>query len=151
MDLLERSGVRSELSREDMTAALTARCTDEQLKTLRGALFEEAKESGLAHPKDVLVKRLNRACGPPLRRNLAQDVSELVYVFKTRQPVPRVILKNGKRALSVFTETRDRRESQPSSPPVTSTSSEPIQEDLDIGNGMQLNDIYPILFRPSQR
>lgn len=103
MDLLERTGVRSEQSREDMTASLAALCSEEQLKTLREALFEEAKNTGLAHPKDIIVKRLNHACGPLLKRKLSQDVPQLVYVLKTQQSVPRV--KNGKRAISAFTQT----------------------------------------------
>ncbi len=60
MEALSKLGVQLELPREDLATSLALLCTEEQLKSIREALFEEAKWSGLAHPKDILVKRLNR-------------------------------------------------------------------------------------------
>ena len=53
-----------------------------------------------------LVTRLRRARGPTIPDKLAEDVAELVYLIRNRLPIPRVLLKNGKRALGEFIDCR---------------------------------------------
>ena len=77
--------------------------SEDQLKTAGAQLFEDAKHKGLAHPKDILVKRLKCAVGPPLK-NYALDVAELIYAVKNNLPVPCALLKNGKQSATAFAD-----------------------------------------------
>ena len=55
-------------------------------------------------------KRMKRATGPSLRKKHALDVVELIYVVKNNQPVPRTLLKKGKRSATAFADClRERR------------------------------------------
>ena len=75
--------------------------SEDQLKTAGAQLFEDAKHKGLAHPKDILVKC---AVGPPLKE-CTLDVAELIYAVKNNLPVPRALLKNGKRSATAFADS----------------------------------------------
>ena len=110
MDALTRIGIDPELTREDLVSSLLFNHSEDQLSAVRTQLFEDTKSHGLAHPKDILVKRLKRANGPSLKK-LAQDIADLTLAVKNNHPVPRVLLKNGKRAASTFVELRERRPS----------------------------------------
>ena len=111
MEALSRIGVNPDLKREDLVSSLLLSHSEDQLEAARTQMFEEAKRMELAHPKDILVKRMKRAIGPPLRKKYALDVAELIYVVKNNQPVPRTLLKNGKRSATAFADSRDRRPS----------------------------------------
>ena len=52
----------------------------------------------LVHLKDVLVKRLKRAV----------DIADLCYAIRNEHPLPRTLLKNGKRSASVFIASRSK-------------------------------------------
>ncbi len=121
MDALTRIGINPELTGEDLVLSLLLHHSEDQLCTARNQLFEETKGLGLAHPKDILVKRLKRANGPSLKKKFAQDVAELAIAIKNEQPVPRVLLKNGKPAASAFAESRERRLSIVASSPTQAT------------------------------
>ena len=77
--------------------------SEDQLKTARAQLFEDAKHKRLAHPKDILVKRLKCAVGP--KKKYALDVGELIYAVKNNLPGPRALLKNGKRSATGFADS----------------------------------------------
>lgn len=85
---------------------LSCEYTHIQLKTLRTELFNSAKTAGLVHPKDDLVRCLKRAVGPPLVVKYATDIAELCYALKHHRPVPRTLLKNGKRSATTFIASR---------------------------------------------
>ena len=85
---------------------LSCEYTHTQLKTLRTELFNSAKTAGLVHPKDDLVRCLKRAVGPPLVVKYATDIAELCYALKHHRPVPRTLLKNGKRSATTFIASR---------------------------------------------
>jgi len=110
MDALTRIGIDPELIREDLVSSLLLNHSEDQLSAARTQLFEDTKSHGLAHPKDILVKRLKRANGPSLKK-FAQDIADLTLAVKNNHPVPHVLLKNGKRAASMFVELRERRPS----------------------------------------
>ena len=108
MDALIRTCVNSDLPRYALASSLLVSHSEYQLKELRALLFEDAKTAGLTHSRDVLVKRLRKAVGPPLPRNYVSDVADLSYALKNRQPVPRSLLKNGKLSATVFVTSRNR-------------------------------------------
>ena len=47
---------------------------------------------------------MKRATGPSLRKKHALDVVDLIYVVKNNQPVPRTLLKKGKRTTTAFAD-----------------------------------------------
>ena len=79
------------------------------------------------------MKCMKRVTGPPLRKKYALDVVELLYVIKNNQPVPRTLLKNGKRSATTFADSRERRLStcpralEPNLNPSVSTPISPTQ------------------------
>ena len=82
--------------------------SEDQLRNLRTMLFDGAKTAGLAHSRDVLLRRLKRAVCPPLPTKYATGITDLCYALKNRQPVPRTLLKNGKRSATAFITSRAR-------------------------------------------
>ena len=94
---------------------------------MRVKLFETAREKGLAHPKDILVKRLKRAIGPSLGTKYAIDIADLCYALRNEQLVPRTLLKNGKRSAAPFIAARSR----VSSSPQTSDNALPSTASID--------------------
>ena len=48
------------------------------------------------------MRCLKRAVGPPLVVKYATDIAELCYALKHHRPVPRTLLKNGKRSATTF-------------------------------------------------
>ena len=74
MDALVGIGVNPDLPRENLVAALLQSCTENSLRGMRVNLFDTAPNMGLAHPKDVLVKRLKRAA---LTKKYATDIADL--------------------------------------------------------------------------
>ena len=65
MGKLNRLGVNLDLesTKEDLVSSLLRSYSEDQLRDTRNRLFEDARSAGLAHPKDILVKRLRRAVG----------------------------------------------------------------------------------------
>ena len=127
MDALDGVGVNPDLPRETLVAALLqSLCTEDGLRDMRVKLFNTALNMGLAHPKDVLVKRLKWAVGPTLVTKYANEIADLCYAIRNEHPLPRTLLKNGKRSASLFMASRSRSPSScltphavnlPSSPP----------------------------------
>lgn len=66
-----------------------------QLREARKRLFEGARRASLAHPKDILFKRLKYTVGPLLKK-YALDVTELVFVLKSNLTISHILLKNRK-------------------------------------------------------
>ena len=113
MDTLASVGVNPDLPRDTLTTALLQSSSEDDLQDMRVKLFETAREEGLAHPKDILVKRLKRAVGPSLGTKYANDIADLCYALRNEQLVPRTLLKNGKRSAAAFIAARSRVSSSP--------------------------------------
>ena len=140
MDQLNRAGVDLELPREQLSSFLQGAYSVDQLNKIRSCLFEDAKNSGLVSSKDVLVRRLKRAVGPPLGKKYADDVAELVYCIKNSRELPRLLLTNGKRSAAVYDKLRDRSHpvpinssTQPSAPIVPSATLQPQPQRHNLG------------------
>ena len=82
MDALIRTGVNVDLTKDALVSSLLLSHSEDQLKNLRTELFDSAKDAGLVHPRNNLVRRLKRAVGPPLATKYATDISELCYSLK---------------------------------------------------------------------
>ena len=109
MDALNGIGVNPDLPRETLVAALLqSLCTEDGLRGMRVKLFDTALNMGLVHPKVVLVKRLKRAVDPTLVTKYATDIADLCYAIRNEHPLPRTLLKNGKRSASVFIASRSK-------------------------------------------
>ena len=107
MEALTRTGVNSDLPKNALVDSLLLSHSEEQLNDIRTQLFNSATLAGLVHPKDVLVKRLKRATGPSLTMKYANDVAVLCYAIKNCQPLPRTLLRNGKRSAAAYITSRD--------------------------------------------
>ena len=70
-DTLVSIGVDPDLPRGTLVSALLQSCTEDDLRGMRVKLSETALGNGLAHPKDVLVKRLKRALLKNRKRSAA--------------------------------------------------------------------------------
>ena len=108
MDALVGIGVNPDLPRENLVAALLQSCTEDSLRGMRVTLFDTALNMGLAHPKDVLVKRVKRAVGPTLATKYATDIADLCYAIRNEELIPRTLLKNGKRSATFFLASRSK-------------------------------------------
>ena len=106
MDVLANIGVNPDLPKNLLISALLRLCPEDDLRDLRIQLFESVKASGLAHPNDNIVKRLKRAVGLSLAEKYAADIADLCYALRHKQPVPRTLLKNGKRSAAAFISSR---------------------------------------------
>ena len=126
MDALDGVGVNPDLPRETLVAALL-QWSEDGLRDMRVKLFDTALNMGLAHPKDVLVKRLKRAVGPTLVTKYANDIADLCYAIRNEHPLPRTLLKNGKRSASVFMASRSRSPSSHLTPHAVNLPSSPPQ------------------------
>ena len=124
MDALASVG---DLPRDTLTTALLQSSSEDDLRDMRVKLFETAREKGLAHPKDILVKRLKRAVGPSLGKKCAIDIADLCYALRNEQLFPRTLLKNGKRSAAAFIAARSR----VSSSPQTSDNALPSTASID--------------------
>ena len=127
MDALASVGVNPDLPRDTLTTALLQSSSEDDLRDMRVKLFKIAREKGLAHPKDILVKRLKRAVGPSLGTKYAIDIADLCYALRNEQLVPRTLLKNGKRSAAPFIAARSR----VSSSPQTSDNALPSTASID--------------------
>ena len=119
MNTLVSSGVDPDLPRDTLVSALLQSCGEDDLRGMRVKLFETALDRGLAHPKDILVKRLKRAVGPTLATKYVADIADLCYAIRNEQLVPRTLLKNGKRSAAAFLASRSMSpaDSHPNDPP----------------------------------
>lgn len=127
MDALASVGVNPDLPRDTLTTALLQSSSEDDLRDMRVKLFETAREKGLAHPKDILVKRLKRAVGPSLGTKYAIDIADLCYALRNEQLVSRTLLKNRKRSAAAFIAARSR----VSSSPQTSDNALPSTASID--------------------
>ena len=132
MDVLNRACVDLELPRERLSSFLQRAYSEVQLADIRLCLFEEATCADLVNSKDVLVRQLKRAVGPPLSKKYADDVADIIYCIKNCQNLPRVLLKNGERSAAAHNSARERRPSVSATPP-----SPPV-----LSSGTQLQDQY---------
>ena len=133
MEALIRAGVNLELSKDDLVSSLMLSHSEEQLVHLREEMFDIAKSTSLVHPRDILVRRLKRAVGPPVFIvKYAKDIAELCYALKHQQLVPRTLLKNGKRSAATFIVSRLGKVSSTSTitPAVSSTPTDPTLQPI---------------------
>ncbi len=124
----ESLGLNPDDPKDSLTTAL--KLIDEpRLKQLRQHLFDEARQKGLVHTNSQLVTRLRRARGSSMQVKLTDDIVTLIYHLRNRLQIPRVLLKNGKRDINTFVESRDREaESVPVHPTPTVSSEQPTTE-----------------------
>ena len=127
MDALIDVGVNPDFPRENLIATLSKSCTEGSLRNMRANLFDTALSRGLAHPKDVLVKRLKRAVGPTLIVKYATDIADLCYAIRNEQLIPRTLLKNGKRSATFFLASRSKSSSNCRAPHPDNTPQNPLQ------------------------
>ncbi len=76
-----------------------------KLKCLRLELFVLCQELNLTDGRDILVGRKNTPTNP-IRKKLIEDVILLDRCVKDKNPIPRTLLKNGKRSRQEFEESR---------------------------------------------
>ena len=98
MELLPHFGVNSELSREEFGRRLGRECNADQVRELRLSLFEDAVRKQLADGGDELVKRKKVGGGKAVKEKHIEDIWLLVGAIVKCDFVPRILLKNGKRA-----------------------------------------------------
>ncbi len=72
---------------------------------VRSKLFIATKELNLTDERDTLVMRKNTVTNP-LRKKLTEDIIALDRCMKEGNPVPRVLLRNGKRKRQRFEDSR---------------------------------------------
>ena len=75
---------------------------------MRVNLFDTALNMGLAHLKDVLMKRLKRAVGLTLATKYATNIVDLCYEMRNEELIPHTLLKNGKRSATFFLASRSK-------------------------------------------
>ena len=109
--------------RSEIILILSDQSTD-CLLNLRECFFEELRQKDLAHAGDVLVSRRYTSRGKPLPVKLAEDAYVLLHCLKNSLPVPRSVIKNGKRDGTYLESSRTATHSQ-TQPPQESTSSIP--------------------------
>ena len=66
------------------------------LLSIREEIFKDALALGLTHEGDTLVSRRGTRLNP-LSTKLSEDIISLLICIKNESPVPRSLLKNGKR------------------------------------------------------
>ena len=98
MDSLSSLGVSCELTQQEFTRDLLRASDAEGLIHLRESLFRSAVDSGLADVGDALVTRRKTGGGRPLKVKHAEDVWMLARSLQQDAPLPRILLRNGKRS-----------------------------------------------------
>ena len=112
MESLSSFGVNLELSRQEFLRKLLRYSDEGRLVSLRDDLFASAVASGLADTGDALVTRRKVGGGNSLKEKHVDDIWVLVRAFKQKAPVPRVLLKNGKRSKSGLSQSQARQVSK---------------------------------------
>ena len=105
MDALYCEGIHADMPKTELVAKVS-RLPVERIQRIRMALFDEAKKNILALPEDVLVSRQKHANGNPLWEKLADDVCALLTCIGNNDPIPRQLLRNGKRSAAEFEALR---------------------------------------------
>ena len=108
MDTICSGGIDCDATRSSLLNTIRHKFNEKTLLMIRQELFDKAKQKSLTHSNNKLVTRVRRACGPTIHDKLVKDDTELVYLIRNRLPIPRVLLKNGKRALGEFIDSRDK-------------------------------------------
>ena len=98
MELLPHFGVNGELSKVEFVRRLGRECTVDQVRELRLSLFEDAVRKDLADIGDDLVQRKKMGGGRTVKEKHIDDSWLLVGAIKRCECVPRILLKNRKRA-----------------------------------------------------
>ena len=100
MEELIRNGIALNLPRNELSNALSY-LSIITLKSIRTALFEEAKGKRLCVDSAVLVNRKDTAARP-LSAKLSNDVCTLLDCVRHDNNIPRGVLRNGKRDRVTF-------------------------------------------------
>ena len=92
--------------KEEFVSSLAVTLCATQLSSIRSELFSEAKQKGLVHSQDVLVK-----CKPSVLRSLptihSSDIWCLMNALTNNLTVPRTMVKNGERGTSELDKWRN--------------------------------------------
>ena len=102
-----RTLVNTELAKSEFVSTLTSTASSDQvIKNVRLALYDEARSKGLMDEGDQPVERRKSATGKMVREKHIDDIWCLVCSIKNSKRVDRVLLKNGKRSLKVLEKSR---------------------------------------------
>ena len=102
MDALPRFGVSKELSHVEFTRRLHC-AKDLEIAKLSPSLFEDTKANGLAHSYSQLVTRKKVGGGKSAVEKHVEDIWLLVC---SKNRVPHVVLRNGKRSKEEFEQSQ---------------------------------------------
>ena len=98
--------INLQTTKEEFVSSLAVTLCATQLSSIRSELFSEAKQKGLVHSQDVLVKRK-----PSVLRSLptihSSDIWCLMNALTNNLTVPRTMVKNGKRGTSELDKWRN--------------------------------------------
>ena len=100
MEVLARFSISWTLPKSELLHALS-NSSSTQVKSIRTALFNQAKLEQLTSTSTILVNRRDTAI-KPISTKLCDDKWVLIDCLKHHFEVPRVLLKNGKRDCATF-------------------------------------------------
>ena len=105
MNRLAIHGINLEVSASEFERSITRSLSAGSISSVRNDLFTEAMEAGLASVGDALVKRRKTNCGKTVKQKHVSDLWQLVCSIKNKTPIPRTLLRNGKRSKDQFHRT----------------------------------------------
>ena len=105
MEKFRELGLDLNVPKTECVSALATQPVD-TLLDLRTCLFNHAAEKSLVTPGDELVGRRVTRTGKPLSEKLSDDIWTIIQCIKGSSPVPRSVLKNGKRDRSYLDALR---------------------------------------------
>ena len=150
MDSLVTRGINTNLRPSELENSLLALDND-LLANIRLLLFAEAKASGLVMDGSQPVLRKKTNGGKSVRQKHVADIALMVHSIKNNTPLPRMIMKNGKRSAERWLASQSQStRSVDSTPviqrdPVTPSPSASIQGDQYLIQGNRVPDfITPI-------
>ena len=142
MELLPHFGVNGELSKEEFVRRLGRECTADQVRELRLSLFEDAVRKDLADIGDELVQRKKMGGGRSVKEKHIDDSWLLVGAIKRCECVPRILLKNGKRArndlLKSQAKLREKRSGECQTTDVSKNVRKDAQDEIEDDDGKML-------------
>ena len=116
-----RTLVNTELAKSEFIRTLNSKVSSDQvIRDIRLALYNEARGGGLMDEGDQPVTRRKVATGKSVREKHIDDIWCLVCSIKDSKQINRVLLKNGKRSLKQLEQSR-----KSSGPPANSQLGSP--------------------------
>ena len=104
MDFLITWGINTDLRPTEFEDNLHV-FDNNSLFNVRALVFQESKAAGLAVDRSSLVQRKKTNGGKSIRQKHVADIVQLVRSIKNKTPLPRILLKNGKRSAEQWLES----------------------------------------------